>query len=64
MSESYKTFNTFLINKYVQYIEGDYNNLELNYNKITEILEQNKFDEFDLIGKTPVYDIYNLIETL
>lgn len=64
MNNHRKKVNTFLINKYVQYIEGNYNNLELNYNKITEILEQNKFDDFDLIEETPVDDIYNLIETL
>lgn len=64
MNNIFKNLNPYLAHKYSQYIEGDYNNLELNYNKITEILEQNKFVEFDLIGKTPVDDIFKLVETL
>jgi hypothetical protein len=60
----FNKINKFLINKYTQYIEGDYNNLENNYTNVKKIIEQNQFDDYDFIGKTPINDIVKLVETL
>jgi len=60
----FNKINNFLINKYSQYIKGDYNNLENNYTNVKKIIEQNQFDNYDFIGKTPINDIVKLVETL